>query len=167
MPEATIDKRFSDPAAEATPWAEARRQLDEAKAYWFATVRTDGRPHVTTVAAVWVDEAVYVTTGVDEQKQKNLEHNNRCVITTGCSDLTGLDVVVEADAIRETDPARLQDMADAYRAKYDQLFPYEVRDGRLHLEEAPGEVVAYRLRATKAFGFRKSPFSQTRWRFAG
>jgi len=25
--------------------------------------------------------------------------------------------------------------------------------------------VAYRLRATKAFGFGKSPFSQTRWRF--
>jgi hypothetical protein len=48
-----------------------------------------------------------------------------------------------------------------------QLFPYEVRGGRLQLEEAPGEVVAHLLRATKAFGFSKDPFSQTRWPFDG
>src|SRR6266545_5073115 len=144
MPETTLDVRYSDPAAEPTRWAEARKELEDAKAYWFTTVREDGRPHVTTVAAVWVDEAVYVTTGVDEQKARNLERNPHCVITTGCNTLEGLDVVIEADAILETDPARLQALADAYRAKYDDLFPYEVRDGRLTLEEAPGEIVTYR-----------------------
>lgn len=70
-----------------------------------------------------------------------------------------------ADAVRENDLTKLQAMADAYRAKYDDLFPYEVVEGRLQLEDAPGEVVAYRLLARKAFGFGKSPFSQTRWRF--
>jgi general stress protein 26 len=170
MTTATLDPRFSDPSAEATSWADAQRELEQAKAYWFTTVRPDGRPHVTTVAAVWANDAVYVTTSVDEQKAKNLVDNQHCVITTGCNTFEGLDVVVEADAVVETDAARLQAMADAYRAKYDDLFPYEVRDGRLYMavapvEGEPGELVAYRLRATKAFGFGKGPFSQTRWTF--
>jgi hypothetical protein len=165
MTDATIDVRFSDPSAQPTAWADAQRELSDAKAYWLSTVRVDGRPHVTTVAAVWMHDAIYVTTGVDEQKQKNLEQNRACVITTGCNSFEGLDVVLEADAIPETDPALLQAMADAYRAKYDDLFPYEVRDGQLYLEGAPGKVVAYRLQPRKAFGFAKGPFSQTRWTF--
>jgi general stress protein 26 len=165
MTQTTLDPRFSDPAAEATSWADAQRELSDAKAYWLSTVREDGRPHVTTIAAVWVHDSVYFTTGVDEQKQRNLEHNLACVLTTGCNSFEGLDVVLEADAVRETDPSILQAMADAYRSKYDDMFPYEVRDGELYLEEAPAQVVAYRLQARKAFGFAKGPFSQTRWTF--
>jgi general stress protein 26 len=170
MTTATLDPRYSDPEAEATSWADAQRELEAAKAYWFTTVRWDARPHVTTVAAVWANDAVYVVTGVDEQKAKNLEQNQHCVITTGCNTFEGLDVVVEAHAEVETDPTRLQAMADAYRAKYDDMFPYEVRDGRLRMDvppvdAPPGEIVAYRLEATKAFGFAKGPFSQTRWTF--
>jgi uncharacterized pyridoxamine 5'-phosphate oxidase family protein len=157
MTDATLDPRFSDPEAQPTAWADVQRELEQANAYWLSTVRENGRPHVTTVAAVWSDGAVYVTTGSDEQKFKNLDANPACVITTGCNTFEDLDVVLEADAVRENDPARLQAMADAYRAKYDDLFPYEVVEGRLHLEDAPGEVVA--------FGFGKAPFSQTRWRF--
>lgn len=106
MLETSLDPRFSDPGAKPTAWADAQRELEQARAYWLATVRADGRPAV----------------------------------------------------------------ADAYRVKYDDLFPYEVVDGRLQLENAPvedgpAEVVAYRLVARKAFGFGKAPFSQTRWRF--
>jgi hypothetical protein len=170
MTSATLDTRYSDPEAKPTEWQEALRELQEAKAYWFTTVRPDGRPHVTTVAAVWANDALYVTTGIDERKRKNLGQNQHCVITTGCNTLEGLDVVVEAEAVVERDPAKLQAMADAYRAKYDDLFPFVVRDGRLGVEAAPverdpEEIVAYRLRPTKAFGFGKGPFSQTRWTF--
>jgi hypothetical protein len=165
--ETTLDRRFSSPDATPTPWEDARMQLEEAQDYWLSTVRRDGRPHVTTVAAVWVDDAVYVTTGESEQKAKNLEHNTNVVITTGCNMNEGLDVVVEAEALRETDPAKLQQMADAYRAKYGPTYPYTVRDGVLVLDDAPGDVVvAFRLRAHKAFGIGKGEsFSQTRWRF--
>ncbi len=166
IPETTLDRRFSSPDAMPTPWEDARTQLEEAQDYWLSTVRRDGRPHVTTLAAVWGDDAVYVTTGETEQKARNLEHNINVVITTGCNMNDGLDVVVEAEAVRETDPVKLQAMADAYRAKYGPTYPYTVRDGALHLEDAPGEVVAFRLRARKAFGFGKGEtFSQTRWRF--
>jgi general stress protein 26 len=166
MTETTLDPRFSDPEAQATSWADAQRELEQAKAYWLSTVREDGRPHVTTVAAVWFDGAMYVTTGVDEQKEKNLERNPHCVITTGCNTFEGLDVVVEADAILEADPARLQAVADAYRAKYGDLFDFELRDGGFRVKGDPADGLVYRLKATKAFGFAKGPFSQTRWRFA-
>jgi hypothetical protein len=60
-----------------------------------ATVRPNGRPHVTTIAAVWLDNALHFVTGKSERKAKNLARNSQCVITTGCHVLRGLDVVLE------------------------------------------------------------------------
>jgi len=111
-PAAELDPQFSDPNATPTPWVEAREQLERAKAYWLSTVRPDGRPHVTTIAAVWVDGALHFTTGQTECKAKNLAHNANCVVTTGTSAFDGLDVVVEGEAVRVTDEARLQRLAD-------------------------------------------------------
>ena len=34
-----LDKRFSDPDAEATPWADALAELEQAELYWLTTVR--------------------------------------------------------------------------------------------------------------------------------
>ena len=70
--EGTIDTRFSSPDAVATPWSAARDQLESAKTYWVTTVRPDGRPHSTTIAAVWLDDAIHFTTGASEVKAKNL-----------------------------------------------------------------------------------------------
>jgi hypothetical protein len=62
MIEPEIDPRFSDPAASPTPWETARQELEDAKTYWVGTVRRDGRPHVTTTAGVWLDDAIHFTT---------------------------------------------------------------------------------------------------------
>ena len=161
-PTAELDSAFSSEGAVPTPWAEAREALDAAKVYWLSTVRPDGRPHVTPIAAVWLDGALHFTTGTTERKAKNLARNASCVVTTGTSALEGLDVVVEGEAVQVTDPARLQRLADAYIPKYGQLFVFTVRNGAL-----PG-AFAYEVRPTKAFGFGKGEvFSQTRWRFHG
>jgi nitroimidazol reductase NimA-like FMN-containing flavoprotein (pyridoxamine 5'-phosphate oxidase superfamily) len=165
-PAAELEPHFSSDDATATPWAEARERLATAKVYWLSTVRPDGRPHVTPVAAVWLDDALYFTTGQTERKAKNLALNPRCVVTTGCNVLEGLDVVVEGDAVRVTDEARLRQLADGYVAKYDQLFRFTVRDGAFYLEGGETEVLVYELAPTRAFGFGKGEsFSQTRWRF--
>jgi nitroimidazol reductase NimA-like FMN-containing flavoprotein (pyridoxamine 5'-phosphate oxidase superfamily) len=167
-PAGEIDPRFSEPEAEATPWAEARSVLQDAMTYWFTTVRGDGRPHVTTIAAVWVEDAIYMTTGDGEQKQHNLRSNPRVALTTGCNGFSGLDVVVEAEAVEVTDGARLQAVADAFIAKYGDVFRFNVDEHHLRLPESPDGIVrCYRLAARKGFGFAKGdPFSQTRWRFA-
>ena len=164
-PIAELDERFSDTGVRPTPWAKARTLLETSKAYWLSTVRPDGRPHVTTIAGVWVDGALHFTTGQTERKARNLEDNRQCVVTTGCNDLEGLDVVVEGEAVRVTDEARLQRLADAYVAKYDDLFVFHVRDGALWIEGSDDPGLAFEVRPAKAFGFGKGPYSQTRWRF--
>ena len=164
-PVAELQPQFSSDDATPTPWAEARERLATAKVYWLSTVRPDGRPHVTPIAAVWLDDALYFTTGHTERKAKNLAQNAHCVVATGCNGLEGLDLVVEGDAVRVTDEARLQRLADEYVAKYDQLFRFTARDGAFYVEGSETEVLVYELASTTAFGFGKGTFSQTRWRF--
>jgi hypothetical protein len=164
-PVAELDARFGDLGATPTPWSDARALLDSAKVYWLSTVRPDGRPHVTPIAAVWVDGALHFTTGKAERKAKNLERNTQVVATTGSNLLEGLDVVVEGEAVPVTDEARLQRLADAYISKYDDLFVFHVRDNALWIEGSEDPGLAFEVRPTKAFGFGKAPYSQTRWRF--
>lgn len=165
-PVAELDPQFSSDDATATPWAGAREILATARVYWLSTVRPDGRPHVTTIAGIWLDDALYFSTGQTERKAKNLAQNTHCAVTTGCNDLEGLDIVIEGDAVRVTDEARLQRLADEYVAKYDQLFRFSVRDGGFYIEGSESEVLVYGLAPTTAFGFGKGgSFSQTRWRF--
>jgi hypothetical protein len=166
-PTTDLDPRFSDPRAGPTPWAEGRALLEKARTYWISTVRSDGRPHVTTIAAVWLDDQLCFTTGETEQKARNLESNTAVVVTAGTHWFDGLDVVVEGEARRITDPARLERLAAAYIDKYGDLFRFVVRDGGLRLEEdGTGEVLAFEVVMTKAFGFAKGEtFGQTTWRF--
>ena len=67
-PNAEIDRRFSDPEADPTPWSEVLHALEHAELYWLTTVRIDGRPHVTPLIGVAEDAAVHFCTGLREQK---------------------------------------------------------------------------------------------------
>src|SRR5213595_1663192 len=95
-PVTKIDPRYSDPDAVATGWDETCRVLETSELFWISTVRTDGRPHVTPLVAVWVDAAIHFHTGAEEQKFANLLVNPHVVLTTGCNQWNrGVDVVVE------------------------------------------------------------------------
>jgi nitroimidazol reductase NimA-like FMN-containing flavoprotein (pyridoxamine 5'-phosphate oxidase superfamily) len=163
-PVVQLDPHFSSDSATATPWSEARFRLEQAQIYWLSTVRPDGRPHVTPLIAVWMDGALYFCTGASERKAKNLNGNPHSVLTTGCNALDeGLDLVVEGEAVRVSDEAQLQRVADRYKSKYDWNFA--VRDGAFHGDEGNVALV-FEVKPTTAFGFGKGePFSQTRWRF--
>src|SRR4051794_38564361 len=100
---------FSAPDATATPWAEGVGVLESAELFWISTVRTDGRPHVTPLPAVWRDGALYFCTGPGEQKAVNLSANDQCALTTGDNRWkAGLDIVVEGRAERITDETLLR-----------------------------------------------------------
>jgi uncharacterized pyridoxamine 5'-phosphate oxidase family protein len=161
-----LDTRYSGDDATPTPWADAREQLEQAEVFWLSTVRPDGRPHVTTLLAVWLDEALYFCTGAGECKAKNLAHNPHCILTTGCNTLDqGLDIVVEGDALRVTDQSRLQRIADLYELKYGSEWRFDVRDGAFN-GQGGNVALVFEVAPSTAFGFGKgaSP-SQTRWRF--
>jgi general stress protein 26 len=161
-----LDDRFSDPGAEAVPWDEARRVLQDAPLAWITTVRADGRPHVTPLVTVWLDDALHFCTGPDEQKARNLGTHPNVVVTTGCNTWDdGLDVVVEGEAVRVTDRATLERLAATWATKWDGRWDFTAVDGGFaHDEGDHGPVHVYAVRSAKVLAFGKGTFSQTRYR---
>ncbi len=171
-PTAHLHAGFSSPGAEPTPWAHVVDVLDRAEIFWISTVRADGRPHVTPLPAMWLDHALHFTTGLEEQKGRNLTRNPECVLTTGSNSYEhGLDVVVEGRAERVHDRATLESLAQMWQTRLD--WPYDVNDeGFRHRSDgrAPnvdeGSVPVFAVRPTKILTFsRGDAFVQTRFEF--
>ncbi len=160
-----LDKRFSDPDAEATSWADALAALEQAELYWLTTVRADGRPHVTPLIGVVEDDAVYFCTGLEEQKGRNLQQNDQVALTTGNNTWAkGLDVVVEGRAVQITDDDDLRRLAAAWAAKYGSDWHFDVGDGMFRHSDGGGAAV-FRIEAAKVMAFAKDPHGQTTYRF--
>ncbi len=158
-----LDERFSGPGAKATPWATTQEALETAQLSWVTTVRADGRPHVTPLVAVWLDDAVHFTTGPGEQKALNLAANPHVVLTTGCNSWEeGLDVVVEGEARRVTDRATLERLAAAWAGKWDGSWQFQATDEGF--QHDAGMALVYAVEPAKVLAFGKGPFTHTRHR---
>jgi general stress protein 26 len=160
-----LDSRFSGPDAQPASWENARRALTDARIYWITTVRHDLRPHVTPLIGLWIDDTFYFCTGPGEQKAKNIVENSNCAVVTGCNTYEeGVDIVVEGNAERVVEQARLADLAREYEAKYGAEWHFDVRDSAFH--HGGGEAWVYEVTPDKALGFDKGdPPGQTRWQF--
>ena len=126
-----IDPRYGDASATPPPWSEIERRLTDAQLYWIVTVRPDGRPHAVPLVGVWHDGAFAFCTGAEEQKHRNLEGDPRVAVATGSTGAGawdgGREVVVEGTAVRVRDHDALQELADAWSAKYGDDWRFEVR----------------------------------------
>ena len=163
-PRATLDARYSEENAQATSWTGAVARLEAAGLFWVSTVRTDGRPHVTPVVAVWMDGALYFSSGPGEQKSRNLAANQHCAVTTGCNTWNeGFDIVLNGEAVVVRDLPLLRRVADAFLAKYGSDWAFEVADDGTF--GGHGVSLVYQLTPAHALGFGKGPFSHTRWDF--
>jgi Pyridoxamine 5'-phosphate oxidase len=164
-PRTTLDARYSEENAQAAPWPDAVAHLERAGLFWVSTVRADGRPHVTPVVAVWMDGALYFTSGPGEQKSRNLAANSQCAVTTGCNTWDeGFDIVLHGEAVVVRDLLLLQRVADAFLAKYGTDWAFQVAgDGTFR---GHGVSLVYQLTPAQGLGFGKSPFSHTRWDFS-
>ena len=159
-----LDSRFSDPAAQPTSWEDTLAAIEEAELFWISSVRADGRPHVTPLVAVWFEDALHFSTGAGEQKALNLAGNPRVALTTGANDWqTGLDVVVEGQAVRVTDPEQLRRLAAAWTRKWDGRWRYTVDEDRFRHDG--GTALVFAVRPTKVIAYAKRPFGHTRHRF--
>ncbi|MGW7438471.1 pyridoxamine 5'-phosphate oxidase family protein [Streptomyces sp. NPDC054849] len=177
QPTTELDARYSSalnprPGAAdvtATEWADAQRHLESAEIFWVSTVRPDGRLHVTPVIAAWHDGVLYFSTGVGEQKAKNLAHDGHCALTTGGNSLTeGLDLVVEGRARQVTDPALLEEVIAAHEAKYGRHITSP--EGAFHGigdEFRKGAAVVFAVAPDTAYGFGRDDgvYTHTRWTF--
>lgn len=162
-PIAHLVEEFSDPDATALPWSDVVAVLESSEMYWLSTVRSNGRPHVAPLPAMWLDGKLHFCTGAHEQKARNIEANADCVITTGTNSYrSGLDVVVEGRAERVSDNGTLVRLAPMWKDKLDWVF--EVGDGVFLDTEASGHpAVVFAITPSKILAFRKAPYSQTRY----
>jgi nitroimidazol reductase NimA-like FMN-containing flavoprotein (pyridoxamine 5'-phosphate oxidase superfamily) len=159
------DVRFGDPESPPTPWAEALSVLETAELFWISTVRADGRPHVTPLPAVWLDDRLHFCTGPVEQKAVNLAGNPQVALTTGSNRWKdGLDLVVEGVAVQVTNDARLRTLADLWRSKYSGDWDFAVENGMFQHEDG-GSALVYEVAPAKVLAFAKGRFAQTRYRF--
>ena len=163
-PTGELDARYSMEGVGPTSWSDVTDSLERAELYWFSTVRPDGRLHATPLIGLWLDGAWCFCTGPDEQKAKNLAANPHCMVVTGCNTLhEGLDLVIEGDAVRVADDAKLQRIADGYVAKYGDEWHFDVRDWEFHHEA--GSALVFEVVPAAAYAFGKGDYSHTRWRF--
>lgn len=167
-PVTKLDQRYSDSQAVATGWEETRKALESAELFWISTVRTDGRPHVTPLVAVWVDGAIHFSTGDTEQKYLNMSANPHVVLTTGCNRWDGgLDVVVEGEAVRTTDHETLTRLAEAWRTKWDGRWTWMAKDGAFSdADTGQGRAEVFSVTPVTIYAHAKGdPFGATTHRF--
>jgi len=140
------------------PWKWAEARLRKSRQYWIATVRSDGRPHVMVVWALWLDGALYFSTGKDSRKAKNLALNRR---STMCTEDAAEAVILEGLVETERDVAQIQKFIRLYEKKYSWKLGEMARD-----LTSLKEPVFYLVPAV-GFGLWEKKFatSATRWIF--
>lgn len=153
---------------EPIPWSRALEQLEagSVNSFWLATVSPDGRPHAAAVGALWVEGLLYFTSGPQTRKSRNLAHNPACVFAVTLPDL---DLAIEGEAVRVTDEADLQRLAQLYSA---QGWPARASDdGALTAEYSapsagPPPWFLYVVKPKTAYGVATAePNGATRWQF--
>lgn len=134
--------------------------------YFLTTVRSDGGPHAMPVGILWHDGKFYFSAGAGTQKAKNIARDPRCVITIAAR---GIDIVAEGEAVKVTDEAKVQRLADAFGATAGGWHP-TVKDGAFwHEYSAPSAGPPpwdlYEITPTTKFGLATAePYGATRWK---
>ncbi|MGH2618220.1 MAG: pyridoxamine 5'-phosphate oxidase family protein [Thermomicrobiales bacterium] len=132
---------------------------------YLGTTRPDGRPHAAGIGARWFDGDVYFTSGPDTRKARNLAANPAATIAMS---LEGLDLILEGEATRTTDPETLETLAALYR---EGGWPAEVQGDAFTApysapSAGPPPWELYRFTVHTAFGVATAePYGATRWRF--
>lgn len=154
------------------PWSRARSQLAECLPFpstpvFLGTTRPDARPHSAGIGALWLDSELYFTSGPASRKSRNLDANPACTISVR---LTDLDLILEGEAARVTDPQIIARAAARYR---EGGWPAEVEGDALTApfsapSAGPPPWHLYRFAPQTAFGVATAePYGATRWSFGG
>lgn len=138
------------------PWSWAVERLTNSRNYWIATVHPAGRPHVMPVWAVWIEDTLLFSMGLESRRVRNLAANPHCTATVESGSEA---VIVEGTVTRGVEGESLRAFLAAYRAKYDW-----------DLDAAQIEGI-FVLHPRVVFGFIEAAAhfstSATRWTFDG
>lgn len=133
--------------------------------FFLGTTGPDGRPHAAPFGALWYDGDLYLVSGPETRKSRNLAKNPACTVSVK---LKGIDLVLEGEARRVVDQPTLERLAQLYR---EDGWPVEVQgDAFMAPYSAPSAGPPpwqlYRFTFHTAFGVATTePYGATRWRF--
>lgn len=146
----------SDGGSGLLPWSWAVEQLVGSRNYWVSSVGVEGQPHAMPVWGVWLDDALWFSTGGRSRKARNLRHEPRCAVATQDPEQP---VVLQgtAEIVRERD--LLVTFLDAANAKYDSGMDLDFLDPDVNLTVRVPPIVVIGLREADFTG------SPTRWTF--
>ena len=97
-------------------WDAVDRRLAEARHYWLATVRPDGRPHVVPLDGLWLDTRWYFGGSPRTVKHRNLLANRRVTMHL---DGGASAVIVDGQCeIQKPSPDQARRLVAASKAKY-------------------------------------------------
>jgi len=153
------------------PWSRVREAIGvgmgkpETPAF-LGTVGVDGRPRSAGIGCVAHGDHVYFTSGPKTRKSRNLAANPACTLSIR---LPGVDLILEGEAHRTTDPGEIDQVTAIYR---EGGWPSE-RDGDAvtapYSAQSAGPAPWYLYRFTVQAGVAVAlvePHGATRWRFA-
>jgi len=155
--EGRVDKLLATPPAEEIPGGHY--------SCFLGTSRPDGRPRAAGIGARWHDGDFYIVSGAGTRKSQHLAANPARTISLS---LTGIDLVLEGEAVIVTGKETLKTVAALYR---ERGWPAEVEgDAFTALYCAPSAGPPpwdlYRFTYHTAFGVAsEEPWGATRWRF--
>ncbi len=142
------------------PWSHARERLEKAVVYWIVTATPSGRPHVTPVWGVWLDESLFFDGAPETRRVRNMTANPAVAVHLE-SGGDGKDIVIlegEAREIPKPDRALTTRIAAAYAAKYAS----EGYKPGVDTWDAGG---LYVVRPRVVFAWTNLGTDPTRWRF--
>ena len=152
------------------PWSRPHDLLAASAAshtsFFLGTVQPNGRPQAAGVGALWHDGDLYIVSGPQTRKSRNLAVNPACTISVG---LEGIDLILEGEATRVTDQPTLEVVAGLYRKTG---WPAEVEGEAFTApysapSAGPPPWYLYRFTFHTAVGVATAePHGATRWRFA-
>ncbi|WP_068280782.1 pyridoxamine 5'-phosphate oxidase family protein [Aldersonia kunmingensis] len=140
------------------PWSWAEERLNAARNFWISSTRPDGRPHSRPIWAVWLDNALWYSTG--SLARTNLVTNDAYEVHID----DGESVVIVEGRARPVhhEPDAVQRMCEVYSTKYD--YPMTPHGDEIRSSDGQGGPV-FVLDPEVAFGWIGEIERPTRWRF--
>jgi hypothetical protein len=136
------------------PWSHVTERMTRAMHYWVCTVSADGRPHVTPVDGLWLEEILYFGGSPKTRRNRNLLINPAVSVHLDSSE----DVVIlqgEAHLQRPDHDLAVQ-LAKASVEKY----------GYAPSPEAYQQMGVHVFRPHTVLAWQQLPKDATRWQFS-
>jgi hypothetical protein len=139
------------------PWSHVQQRMSDSLNYWISTTRPSGRPHVTPIWGMWLDDTLYFDGSPETTRGRNIASNPAIAVHLESAD----DVVImEGNAYEMKEPSlELRErLAAAYSVKY-------VASGYEPGPETWAQGGLYIFHARKVLAWTSFTQDPTRWTF--